>query len=51
MATPVKDTPVLTGEDARKFEQWMKENEGKKISPEAYKRIQEAAKKFRVISG
>jgi hypothetical protein len=50
MATPVKDTPVLTGDDAKKFEKWMKENEGKKISPEAYKRIQEAAKKFRTPS-
>lgn len=30
MARPVKDTPVLEGEDARRFEAWMAENEGKK---------------------
>jgi hypothetical protein len=50
MATPIKDTPVLTGKDARNFEAWMKENEGKKVSPEAYQRIKAAAKKFRLVN-
>lgn len=50
MATPIKDTPVLTGKDARRFEAWMKENEGKKISQEERDRIMAAGKKFRVLN-
>ncbi|TAL46798.1 MAG: hypothetical protein EPN89_09795 [Methylovulum sp.] len=50
MATPIKDTPVLTGKDARRFEAWMKENEGKKVSPEEYARIKDAGKKMRVFN-
>ena len=49
MATPIKDTPVLTGKDARAFDEWLKKNEGKKISPEEYARIQAAAKKFKLV--
>jgi hypothetical protein len=49
MATPVKETPVLTGKDALRFEAWMKENETKKISKEALSKIKVAAKKFRLV--
>lgn len=48
MAKPIKDTPVLTGKSARHFEEWMKENESKKVSPQAYARIKAAAKKFKL---
>jgi hypothetical protein len=51
MATPIKDTPILTGKDARRFDALMKENEGKKISQEERDRIQAAGKKFRVVNG
>lgn len=51
MATPVKDIPALEGKDARNFEAWMKENEGKKVSQEAYERIKAASKKFRLVNG
>jgi len=49
MATPIKDTPVLTGKNARDFDAWMKSNEDKKISPEAYARIKAAATKFKLV--
>lgn len=39
MALPIKDTPVLTGEDARKFLADIKANENKKVSPEELARI------------
>ena len=39
MATPIKDTPVLTGKDARNFDMWLKENSGKKVSNDNYKKM------------
>lgn len=51
MATPIKDTPVLTGKDAHRFDAWLKQNEGKKISQEERERIAAAGKKFRVLNG
>jgi hypothetical protein len=38
MARPVKDTPVLTGKDARRFEQALKRNETAKVPREEYER-------------
>lgn len=51
MATPIKDTPVLTGKDAQRFDSLMKKNEGKKISKEERDRIFEAGKKFEIVNG
>ena len=47
MARPIKETPVLTGTDALRFEKQIKENEtGKnKVSESDYTRAQEAFKK------
>jgi hypothetical protein len=39
MATPIKETPVLTGKSARRFESIIKDNETKRISPEERERI------------
>ena len=39
MATPIKDTPVLMGDVARRFEKIIAENETTKISPQEYERI------------
>lgn len=50
MARPIKDTPVLEGEDARRFEAWMAENEGKKITQDEKLRIERAGKKFQVFN-
>lgn len=50
MATPIKETPVLTGKEARNFEAWMKKNQDKKVSPEAYQRIKATVNKFKVVN-
>lgn len=49
MATPIKDTPVLTGKDARRFEAWLKENEGKKISQEELERMRAIYRRVRIV--
>ncbi|MCP5244849.1 MAG: hypothetical protein H6937_02315 [Burkholderiales bacterium] len=49
MATPIKDTPVLYGKDAERFERIIKENESKKVPAADYNRAKEAYKKFRLI--
>lgn len=50
MAKPIKDTPVLTGTNARHFDKWMQENQDKKITPQAQERIRAAAKKFKLVN-
>jgi len=40
MARQVKETPVLTGSDAQKFEQRVKNNENDKVPRESYERAQ-----------
>lgn len=45
MAMPIKETPTLTGEDARIFSQAISENMTKKISEEDYKRAEDVFKK------
>lgn len=50
MATPIKDTPVLTGKDARRFEAWMKENETKRVSPEEYERAMAVYRRVKVFN-
>jgi hypothetical protein len=50
MATPIKDTPVLTGRDARNFDMWLKENSGKKVTNDNYKKIMASPSKFRLIN-
>ncbi|MGR3176807.1 MAG: hypothetical protein ACUZ8E_01965 [Candidatus Anammoxibacter sp.] len=37
MATPIKETPILYGEDSDRFLKEVRENENKKISDEEYK--------------
>ena len=49
MATPIKETPVLTGKDAERFARIIKENENKKVPAEDYQRAKEAFKNFKVI--
>lgn len=39
MATPIKDTPVLTGDVARRFEKLITQSETKTVSSEEYERI------------
>ena len=40
MANPIKETPVLTGKDALRFEEELKQN--KKVTREEYLRAQKA---------
>lgn len=41
MATKIKDTPILFGVDADKFDKTVKENENRKIPLEDYNRAKE----------
>jgi hypothetical protein len=50
MAKPIKDTPVLSGKDARNFDALMEANKDKKVSSMDYARIKAAAKKFKLIN-
>jgi len=36
MATPIKETPILYGEDSDRFLREIEENEGEKVSREEY---------------
>jgi hypothetical protein len=42
MARPIKETPILTGKDARRFEQELKANENNKVTRESYDRAMSA---------
>jgi hypothetical protein len=50
MARPVKDTPVLTGKDAREFDAWLATNQDKKISEAKKAKILAAGKKFKLLN-
>lgn len=50
MATPIKDTPVLMGKTARRFEKMIKENETTRISQESYERIKEAGRNVQIFN-
>jgi hypothetical protein len=49
MAKPIKETPVLTGEDACHFEAWMTENESKKISPAEHAQLRSIYQSVKVV--
>jgi len=49
MAKPIKETPVLTGEDARHFEAWMSENEGNKISHDEHAELRSIYHSVKVV--
>jgi hypothetical protein len=38
MARPIKETPVLTGDDARRFEEAIQKNNSQRVSRESYER-------------
>jgi len=40
MATPIKETPILRGADARRFEKEILENENRPVSKADYERAQ-----------
>jgi hypothetical protein len=50
MARPVKETPILTGIDAKRFEEATKANEKKTITSQEQKRIMDAWRTFEVVN-
>jgi len=50
MAKPIKETPILTGNDAVNFTQLMKEAETKKISAAEMAKIKSNSDRIRIIS-
>lgn len=49
MATAIRETPVLTGKNARRFLAIIKDNERKKVPRADYERAKKTYKKFTVI--
>ncbi|MEJ2255285.1 MAG: hypothetical protein P8Y75_13165 [Nitrospirota bacterium] len=39
MAKPIKETPILHGKDAERFQNKIKENESRKVSRAEYERV------------
>jgi hypothetical protein len=50
MATKIKETPVLTGEAAKKFLKQIKENGNKKVPKEDYERAKRNCLKFEIVN-
>lgn len=50
MARPIKDTPILTGEDAKRFLAEKKKNQGKKEDVQTRKKIRESFEKFKLVN-
>lgn len=50
MAMAVKDTPILYGKDAMKFNNAIKENESKKISDQERQKLKESFAKFKIVN-
>lgn len=48
MASQVKETPILLGEDAQRFNDALKET--KKITPEEYKKLQKSFNRFKIVN-
>lgn len=46
MAREIRETPVLIGKDATRFEKKIKENENRKVSRKEYKQGKDAYKAF-----
>ena len=50
MARPIKETPVLEGKDARRFEKEIERNKGRKVPKEDYLRAVEVFKRIKLES-
>jgi hypothetical protein len=49
MARPIKETPILTGKDAKRFEKAMKENEHRPVSEAEIMSIKNAWQQFEIV--
>ena len=50
MARPIKETPVLEGEDARRFEMEIERNQERKVPKQDYLRAIETFKRIKLES-
>jgi len=48
MAQPIKETPVLMGEDARRFEDDIKANENTEVNREELQKAKDAYQRFEI---
>ncbi len=48
MARPIKETPVLKGKDARRFDEALKKSESRKVSSADYRRAMTTYKSIKV---
>lgn len=48
MATPIKNTPSISGGDSKRFNEYISKNSGNKISPERYREMTKIVKKVEV---
>jgi hypothetical protein len=49
MARPIKETPILKGKDARRFEEAIKKNEKKKVSAKQYQRAMKVYASVKIL--
>ena len=47
MARPIKETPILRGKDAERFEKEVKENEHRRLSEEEFRRVEKIYRSFK----
>lgn len=50
MARPIKDTPILTGSDAERFERIMRDNENRTVPKADYDRAKATYERIRANS-
>jgi hypothetical protein len=48
MAKPIKDTPILKGQDAKRFSADIQANETRKVSSAEYKKLMTSYNKFKI---
>lgn len=49
MATKIKDTPILYGKDAERFEENMRKSENTKASQDEYNRVISAFRNVKIV--
>jgi hypothetical protein len=48
MAKPIKDTPILKGNDAKRFTEQIRANETRKISDSEYSKLMASCNKYTI---
>lgn len=51
MAKPIKETPILRGRDAERFNEIIKNNENRKVSASDYERAAQTYKSIKLRGG